>query len=67
MIQIMVKKSELAALDRRNFNQRKAPRIPGITAEEYFRCRAEQLCLKCKKPGHIARNCNSNNFQSKKD
>ena len=31
--------------------------IPGISKEEYARCRKEGLCLKCKQSGHLARDC----------
>jgi hypothetical protein len=30
---------------------------PAMSREEYARCRREGLCLKCKKPGHVARFC----------
>ena len=34
-------------------------KVPGVSKEEYERCRRENLCIKCKKPGHIASNCTS--------
>lgn len=33
------------------------PRVPDVTAEEVKRCRERGLCIKCKKPGHLAREC----------
>lgn len=39
-------------------NRRPTPRYaPAVSREEYQRCREKGLCLKCKKPGHIARFC----------
>lgn len=32
-------------------------RVPNITKEEFARCRRLGLCLRCKQPGHIAKNC----------
>lgn len=34
-----------------------ASRVPDVTADEVRRCREKGLCIKCKKPGHIARDC----------
>jgi hypothetical protein len=34
-------------------------RVPQVSKEEFDRCFKNRLCLKCKKPGHIARNCRS--------
>jgi hypothetical protein len=31
-------------------------RVP-ISKDEFERCWSNRLCLKCKKPGHIAREC----------
>jgi hypothetical protein len=31
--------------------------VPGVSKAEFERCRREGLCLKCKQPGHIAREC----------
>lgn len=31
--------------------------VPGVSKEEYERCRKEGLCLKCKQTGHLARDC----------
>lgn len=33
------------------------PRVQNVSKEDYERCRTEHLCIKCKKPGHIARDC----------
>ena len=33
-------------------------KVPGVTKEEFERCRKEGLCLKCKEAGHLARDCN---------
>jgi len=35
----------------------KASTVPGVSKEEYARCRKEGLCLKCKQSGHLARDC----------
>jgi hypothetical protein len=32
-------------------------KVPGVTKEEFERCRKEGLCLKCKVSGHLARDC----------
>jgi hypothetical protein len=32
-------------------------RVPGISRDEFQRCRLAGLCLRCKQQGHIARNC----------
>lgn len=32
-------------------------KVPGVTKEEFERCRKDGLCLKCKEPGHLARDC----------
>ena len=34
-------------------------RVPGISRDEFQRCRLAGLCLRCKQSGHIARNCNN--------
>lgn len=39
------------------------PRIAGVTREDYERCRSEGLCINCKKPGHIARDCQGQNLK----
>ena len=33
-------------------------KVPGISKEDYERCRRENRCLRCKQPGHVARDCN---------
>jgi len=37
--------------------QRKFNRAMSMPREEFKRCMEQRLCLRCKKPGHIARNC----------
>jgi len=37
--------------------QRAGGRAQSISREEFARCMRERLCLRCKKPGHMARNC----------
>lgn len=32
-------------------------KVPGISKEDYERCRRENVCLRCKEPGHIASKC----------
>ena len=32
-------------------------KVPNVTAEEVRICRERGLCIKCKKPGHLARDC----------
>ena len=32
-------------------------RVPNISKADYARCRAEGRCLKCRKAGHVARDC----------
>jgi hypothetical protein len=39
---------------RQRTTQRTAPYLP---QEEFARCMRERLCLRCKKPNHVARNC----------
>lgn len=43
---------QLQAIQRRSFS-----RVPDISREEFDRCMRERLCLRCKKPSHIARDC----------
>lgn len=47
------KTEQLQAMQQRNRNY-SAPFMP---SEEFTRCMQNRLCLRCKKPGHIARNC----------
>jgi hypothetical protein len=44
--------------------QRRGPRAPYVPPEEFRRCMRDGLCLKCKKPGHIHRNCPNSNSSS---
>jgi hypothetical protein len=44
---------QLQAMQQRN--QRRT--APYLSPEEFTRCMNQRLCLRCKKPGHIARNC----------
>jgi hypothetical protein len=37
--------------------QPRKSRAPNIPIEEFTRCMKNRLCLRCKKPGHVARNC----------
>jgi hypothetical protein len=37
--------------------QQRSGRVPFLPREEFTRCMKERLCLRCKAPGHIARNC----------
>lgn len=50
-----------SAFQKRGADQRKAPaagnKVPGVSKEEFERCRKEGLCLKCKQSGHLARDC----------
>lgn len=32
-------------------------RVPGVTREEYNKCRDKNVCLKCKEGGHVAKEC----------
>lgn len=47
---------QLQAIQQRNFSN--PSRATLLSREEFARCMSERLCLRCKKPGHIARNCN---------
>ena len=33
-------------------------RVPNLSKEEFDRCMKNNMCFKCKRPGHLARNCN---------
>lgn len=37
--------------------QQRGGRAPFLSREEFSRCMKERLCLRCKKPGHVARFC----------
>lgn len=41
----------------RQYGASSSSRVPDVTAEEVRRCREKGLCIKCKKPGHFARDC----------
>ena len=45
--------------------QQNRGRVPNISKEEFTRCRRMGLCLRCKQPGHVARNCNNGADQSR--
>ena len=45
---------QLQAMQQRPNHPRHAPQL---TREEFTRCINQGLCLRCKKPGHVARNC----------
>jgi hypothetical protein len=38
-------------------------RVPGVSREDYERCRTEGLCINCKKPGHVAKDCKGQNLK----
>ena len=38
-------------------NRKPASRAQLLSREEFARCMKDKLCLRCKKPGHFARNC----------
>jgi len=42
----------------------KANHVPGVSKADYERCRREGLCLKCKQPGHVARECSQQATQN---
>lgn len=41
----------------RSANAPSSTKVPGVSKEEFERCRKEGLCLKCKEGGHLARDC----------
>lgn len=43
--------------DRKGAASGSSAKVPGVSKEEFERCRKEGLCLKCKEPGHLARDC----------
>jgi hypothetical protein len=43
--------------DHRSSISSSTPRVPGVSKEDYARCRAENRCLKCREVGHVAREC----------
>ena len=45
---------QLQAIQQRPTNSQ---RVPYLTRDEFTRCMKQGLCLRCKKPGHVARNC----------
>jgi hypothetical protein len=51
---IVEEKEQLQAIQQRGSRNYSAPYMP---REELARCMKERLCLRCKKPGHIARSC----------
>ena len=40
-----------------NHGGRPVSRAQRVSREEFARCMKNKLCLRCKKPGHFARNC----------
>lgn len=52
------KSEQLQAMQQRN------GRAPFLPQEEFTRCMKEKLCLRCKKPGHFARQCPLRRHQS---
>jgi hypothetical protein len=61
MQELKAQQQSLAAVfQKRGADQRKSGnnKVPGITKEEFERCRKDGLCLKCKQAGHLARDCN---------
>jgi hypothetical protein len=54
----------IAALKTSSSNSGKN-KVPGVSREEFDRCRKEGLCLKCKQKGHIAANCTSSSSRLK--
>jgi hypothetical protein len=43
--------------DRKGAASGSSGKVPGVSKEEFERCRKEGLCLKCKEAGHLARDC----------
>lgn len=57
-----------------NYSRNNNRRVPGLAKDEYDRCMKEGKCFRCKRTGHLARNCpntssaprpNNNNNASK--
>jgi hypothetical protein len=48
---------ELNAINRHN--SKPATKAQLLSREEFARCMKNKLCLRCKRPGHLARNCTS--------
>src|SRR5258705_10063884 len=46
-------------------NRKPASRAQQLSREEFARCMKEKLCLRCKKPGHFARNCTKPQYHPK--
>ena len=63
--------SELNAVHRRTSIPLQKPksvyRVPGLSREEFTRCREAGICFHCKQPGHIASKCQSKNEQPQHD
>jgi hypothetical protein len=41
----------------RRINAGSSTKVPGISKADYERCRRENVCLRCKEPGHVANTC----------
>ena len=44
-----------------NMNMSRTSTIPKLTPETRDYCRQNRLCFRCRRPGHMATNCTTNN------